>query len=122
MYNLTKEEKLNFVLKTQIELKVSANTISKNTKLTEAGVQRILNGTSKSPQENSLNQIIEFFKSKMSAENSNNSVNEPEMKYITIPETTELQQQIINMYKEIFEIRNEVGRLQKILEENSVKY
>jgi predicted transcriptional regulator len=48
-------------LKKQKELNISATTISKNTKLTEAGIQRILKGVSKNPQEDSLNQIIQFF-------------------------------------------------------------
>lgn len=36
-------------MKNQKELKISANTISKNTDLTEVGVQRILKGISKNP-------------------------------------------------------------------------
>jgi hypothetical protein len=123
MYNLTKEEKINFILKTQKELQISANTISKNTKLTESGVQRILKGTSKNPQENSLNQIIDFFITKVTGSELNNELlKEPKEDYTKIPKTEELQQDIINLYKEISALFKEKTRLEKLLEENQIKY
>lgn len=123
MYNLTKEEKLIFILKTQKELNLSANTISKNTELTEAGVQRILKGISKNPQENSLNKIIEFFIAiKTGIDTIKNTVNENEAEYIKIPSINELQQEIINSFKEIKELTKENVKLKELLEENNIKY
>jgi hypothetical protein len=69
MYNLSKIEKLNFVLEKCKELSISAYEIAKNTDLTEAGIIRILNGTSKNPHENTLNSIILFLEKKVLGKN-----------------------------------------------------
>lgn len=60
MYGLTKLQKLKFILETLAENKISAYEISKNTKLTEAGVSRIIRKVAKNPHESSLDQILEF--------------------------------------------------------------
>ena len=65
MYNLTKKEKLNFILEKIEELGFSAYEISKDTNLTEAGIARILKGVAKNPHETSLNEIILFLEKKV---------------------------------------------------------
>lgn len=123
MYNLTKEEKLNFILKNQKELKISANTISKNTDLTEAGVQRILKGISKNPQEKSLNKIVEYIISLTTGSNLHKeATQEAEADYIKIPNTNELQQEIINCFKEIKELTKENTKLKDLLDQNNINY
>jgi transcriptional regulator with XRE-family HTH domain len=69
MYNLSKKEKLDFVLEKCKELGISAYEIAKNTDLTEAGIMRIFNGTSKNPHENTLNSIILFLEKKVLGKN-----------------------------------------------------
>lgn len=69
MYNLSKKEKLEFVLEKCKELSISAYEIAKNSNLTEAGIIRILNGTSKNPHENTLDSIILFLEKKVLGKN-----------------------------------------------------
>lgn len=124
MYGLSKEEKLKFILKTYKELNISANTISKNTKLTEAGIQRILNGTSKNPQENSLNEIILFFEKKVlgSEIGKNTEVNEPKEIY-----SKELIEKInnnplITCLNENNKLTREIITLQNLLRKNNIPF
>jgi len=118
MYDLNKQEKLNFVLKNQKELKISANTISKNTKLTEAGIQRILNGTSKNPQENSLNEIIEFFEKRILGSDEN-KIEEPPAVY-TDPNLDLTK--YVNCIERESKLLKEIHKLQSLLRKNSIEF
>jgi DNA-binding transcriptional MerR regulator len=114
MNNLTKEEKLRFIIEKQEKFRFSAHLISKNTGISNAGVQRILDGTSKSPQEKSLNLIMEFFERKESGTNLNVKESlKPAADYIDIPKIHELQQEIISLYRELKELRSNLSECQK---------
>lgn len=102
MYNLTKEQKLKFILEEVEKLGVSAYEISKNTNLTDAGVGRILNGTVKNPHENSLNAIIDYLEKKvlgsnLKENNTQNIISEPSQDYLSVSpnEVSEIEDEII---------------------------
>lgn len=65
MYNLSKKEKLDFILKKVNELELTAYDIGKKTKLSASGIENILNKTVKNPQENTLDKILLFLESKV---------------------------------------------------------
>ena len=118
MYNLTKKEKLEFVLKNQKELNISANSISKNTKLTEAGVQRILKGISKNPQEDSLNQIMEFFEKKITGTGLNKVEEHPPI----YEKSDQDLKKLVQCLEKESKLRNEIQRLQRILRKNKIEF
>jgi ABC-type uncharacterized transport system ATPase subunit len=122
MRNLTKKDKLDFILKTYKEFNITATNISKNTKLTEAGVQRILNGTSKNPQENSLNEIITFFERKLLA-----SQEKKEIDRVEEPATVYKKLEVdIKKYIDCIEtgskLRIEITKLQALLRKNNIPF
>lgn len=118
MYNLNKKEKLDFVLKNQKELKITANTIAKNTKLTEAGIQRIINGTSKNPQEDSLNQIIEFFEKKVLGSEIN-KVEETPATYFN--PNLDLKK-YVNCIERESKLLKEIHKLHSLLRKNNIEF
>jgi hypothetical protein len=124
MYNLSKKEKLDFVLKTQKELNITANTISKNTKLTEAGIQRIINGTSKNPQENSLNEIILFFEKKVlgTETDKKTEVNEPSIIYGTEIMEDIKKNPLVIALTENNRLTREILNLQNLLRINNISF
>lgn len=75
MYNLNKKEKLEFVLQKIQELGISAYEISNNSKITEAGVSRIIKGIAKNPHESSIDIILEYLE-KRNKTSENNKVEE----------------------------------------------
>lgn len=126
MYNLTKEQKLNFILEQVKILGVSAYEISKKTNLTDAGVGRILNRSVKNPHENTLNTIIEFLESKVLGSNlkenyAQNLVSEPEEKLL-LEQPTNYSKQLIDCQKETAELYRHVMYLQNLLRDNKVEF
>jgi transcriptional regulator with XRE-family HTH domain len=115
MDTLTKKEKLLYILEKVKLTGYSAHYISKNAGLSEAGVQRILNGTSKSPQKKSLDAIIDLF-------NLDKNDSKKELEYINIPKIHEFQQEIISLYREAKNLRIEITRLERLLEKNNITY
>ena len=130
MYGLTKKEKLEFVLKTVKEKQYSAYDIAKNTQLTEAGITRILDGTSKKPQENSLDAIMHFLIEKQTGseykiKNTVNYVNESTDVEYNInyqKENIVLTKQIIKYMQEAYDLLAENVKLKLLLEKNNIKY
>jgi len=118
MNTLSKKEKLEFVLKFQKELNITANTIAKNTKLTEAGVQRILNGTSKSPQENSLNEILLFFEKRVLGSEAN-KVEEPPVVYAN--PNLDLTK-YVNCIERESKLLKEIHKLHNLLRRNNIEF
>jgi len=117
---MNKIEKIDFIKKSIKAKELTAYKIAKAIGTSSVGIQKIINGETKNPNSSTLDLIIEYIKNPDKREID--KLSEPEEKYITIPKTTELQQQIINMYKDIFEFKTELGRLQRILDENLIKY
>lgn len=60
---MNKTDKLDFILNRVAELKLSNYIISQNTKLTEAGVARIINRISKNPHNTSIDLIFDYLDS-----------------------------------------------------------
>lgn len=123
MYNLSKEEKLDFILKKQKELNISATLISKNTKLTEAGVQRILKGISKSPQESSLNAILEFFERKVSGSENNKVEENKPATYEKEPVNFDIEKNpLVICLNEKNNLTKEIMKLQGLLRKNKIDF
>lgn len=116
MYNLSKKEKLNFILEKVSEMNLSAYTISQNTTLTEAGVARILKGLAKNPHENSLNAIIEFLEVKVLGSEIG-KVAEPKEEYKKID-----SEGYKNCLQDVNKYMREVIMLQNILRENNIPF
>lgn len=123
MYNLSKEEKLDFILKKQKELNISATLISKNTKLTEAGVQRILKGISKSPHESSLNAILEFFERKVSGTENNKVEENKPAPYKKEPINFDIEKNpLVICLNEKNNLTKEIMKLQGLLRKNKIDF
>lgn len=117
---MNKLEKIDFIKKSIKEKELTAYKIAKAIGTSSVGIQKIINNETKNPNSSTLDLIIEYIKNPDKKEAD--KMEETSAKYITIPKTTELQQQIINMYKDIFELRTELARLQRILEDNLIEY
>lgn len=118
MYNLTKKEKLDFILKKVDEMQLTAYDIGKKTKLSASGVENILNKTVKNPQENTLDKILLFLESKVLGSEINKVEEHPPMyeksdfdikKYISCMETEN-------------KLRKEIYKLQGLLRKNSIEF
>jgi transcriptional regulator with XRE-family HTH domain len=118
MRGLSKKEKLEFILEKVSELGFSAYEISKEIKLTEAGVSRILKGIAKKPHETSLDEILLFLERKVLGIDID-KVAEPEAEY----KKTNID---INKYIECIEtenkLRKEIQRLKNILRTNKIEF
>ena len=60
MTTLTKQKKLDFIRELVETESITAYTIAKNTNITESGVQRLLNGSTKNPHINTVNGIYKY--------------------------------------------------------------
>lgn len=118
MYNLNKKEKLEIVLQKIQELGISAYEISNNSKITEAGVARIIKGIAKNPHESSIDIILEYLE-KRNKTGENNKVEEH-------PPIYEKAIFDINKYISCMEteskLRKEIHRLQGILRKNKIEF
>jgi hypothetical protein len=121
MYNLSKKEKLEFVLEKCKELSISAYEIAKNTNLTEAGIMRILNKTSKNPHENTLNAIILFLEKKVLGKNNSENIHILEEEK-TIYTKTDYSNDFINCLEERNRLTKEVIKLQILLSKNNIEF
>lgn len=121
MYNLSKKEKLEFVLEKCKELSISAYEIAKNTNLTEAGIIRILNGTSKNPHQNTLDSIILFLEKKVLGKNVGENIHiieEEKTEY----NKTDYSKEFINCLEERNRLTKEVIKLQILLTKNNIEF
>ena len=116
MYNLTKEQKLKFIIEKVAEMNISAYEISKKTNLTAAGIGKILNNSIKNPHENSLNTIIEFLEQKILGTEIG-KVSEPKEEYKRID-----SEGYRNCLQDVNKYMREVIMLQNILRENNIPF
>jgi len=118
MYNLTKKEKLDFILRKIREMELTAYDIGKKTKLSVSGVEKIINGTVKNPQENTVDKILLFLENKVLGSELN-KVEEP----IVVYEKSGFD---INKYISCMEtekkLTKEIHRLQGILRKNNINF
>lgn len=83
MYDLTKEEKLDFIISKSKELGVTSYDYGKNTELSDLGARNILNGISKNPRTKNLNIMLKYLESEVLASNVG-KVQEPIEDYKTL--------------------------------------
>lgn len=128
MYDLTKQQKLNFIKEQVTILQIRAYEIAKNTSLTEAGIGKILNGTVKNPQERSLNEIIEYLEKKMlgsNTDNTSNTVKKTDLNESIEKQSTNNFEDLIK-YAECLEKENklikEIVKLHGILRDNNIDF
>lgn len=118
MYNLTKEEKLKFILEKVEELGFTAYEISKEINLTEAGVSRILKGIAKNPHETSLNEIILFLEKKVTGTEIG-KVSEPNSEYETAKSDLKAA---VECQKEVNKLTLEIIKLHGLLRKNNIPF
>lgn len=122
MYNLTKEEKLKFVLDKIQELGLSAYEISNNIKMTEAGVARIIKRVAKSPHESSLNELIQYLEKKVLGSNLDNNsqlLEEPKPNY----DIAKIDREgYTNCLQEVNKLTKQVIFLQGLLRKNKIEF
>lgn len=121
MYGLTNKQKLAFILEKVEEMKLTAYDIGKKTKLSITGIDKILNGTSKNPQEKTLNTIIDYLESKVLGtnlhSNSTQVVNKPSANY----ETDDLRA-LVNCQQQIIDLTKRLADLKQLLRDNELKF
>ena len=125
MYNLTKKEKLDFILKTVADLELTAYDIGKKTKLSASGVEKILNKTSKNPQENTLDKILLFLESKVLGLNlstDKDKLEEPQEKYNSQIMDEVQKNPLVVCLNEKNELTLEVVKLQNLLRKNNIDF
>ena len=118
MNDLTKEEKLKFILEKVEELGFTAYEISKEINLTEAGVSRILKGIAKNPHETSLNEIILFLEKKVTVTEIG-KVSEPNSEYETAKNDLKAA---IECQKEVNKLTVEIIKLHGLLRKNNIPF
>ncbi|WP_405329578.1 hypothetical protein [Leeuwenhoekiella sp. LLG6367-2.1] len=62
---LRKEEKINLIREESEKHGITAYEMAKATGMTESGIARILDGTSKNPHNNSINKLLEFVETRI---------------------------------------------------------
>lgn len=122
MYGLTKKEKLDFILKQIEKLELTSYDIGKKTNLSISGIEKIINGTSKNPHEETLNKIINFLENKVVGTNIVNTVQETKEVY-----NKEIMDKVKNdpfyiLLSEKSELTKEVIYLQGILRKNNIPF
>lgn len=87
MYNLTNEEKLDFIIKKSEELGITSYEYGQETELSDLGARNILNRNSKNPRTKNLNIMLQYLESKvvgsgLNTKNKNDTlIQEPNINY-----------------------------------------
>lgn len=121
MYNLTKKEKLDFILKKVAEKEITAYEIGKKTGLNVGGIEKILKKTVKNPQEKTLNTLIEYLESKVlgsKIEDIIHKTEEPKNNTYMAPD----QERLLKCLEESNEMLREINRLQSLLRKHNIEY
>lgn len=121
MYNLTRKEKKEIILKKVAEFEITAYEISKKTGLNVGGIEKILNGTVKNPHENTLNSILEYLEKYLLGRKEGSIIHtiaEPKTEY----NTQEVSKRLIDCLEETIELRKELSRLKMVLIKNKIEF
>ncbi|MNY04886.1 hypothetical protein D3C86_1375890 [compost metagenome] len=124
MYELTKKQKLDFILKKIEELELTSYDIGKKTNLSISGIEKIINGTSKNPHEETLNKILGFLENKVIGTNigNNNEVNEPPPVYSRDTMEEVKNNPLVIALTENNRLTREIIILQSLLRENKIPF
>jgi transcriptional regulator with XRE-family HTH domain len=121
MFGLTKKEKLEFVLEQIKKKQLTAYEIGKKTKLSVSGIDKIINGESKNPQENTLNKIILYLEELQLGSGLKNS-KEPDPEYILHPNKEDDLRKLLECEKERNKLTLEILQLQSLLRERKIPF
>lgn len=69
MYDLTKDEKLKFIIEKSEELGITSYEYGQNTSISDLGARNILTGESKNPRTKNLNIMLEYLMKKVTGTN-----------------------------------------------------
>lgn len=126
MYGLTKKQKLEFILKRVAEYDLTAYDIGKKIDMSASGIEKILKGISKNPQEKTLNKIIDYLQKKVlgsELSTKENIVKEEEKKYLSQNTIDELENNpLVKCLNEQLKLTAENIRLKQLLTENNIKF
>jgi transcriptional regulator with XRE-family HTH domain len=121
MFGLTKKEKLEFVLQQIKKKQLTAYEIGKKTKLSVSGIDKIINGESKNPQENTLNKIILYLEELQLGSGLKN-LKEPDSEYILHPNKEDDLRKLLECEKERNKLTLEILKLQSLLRERKIPF
>lgn len=121
MFGLTKKEKLEFVLEQIKEKRLTAYEIGKKTKLSVTGIDKIINGESKNPQENTLNRIIVYL-DELQLGSGLKNLKEPDPEYISEPNKEDDLRKLLECEKERNKLTLEILQLQNLLRERKIPF
>jgi transcriptional regulator with XRE-family HTH domain len=121
MFGLTKKEKIEFVLEQIKKKQLTAYEIGKKTKLSVSGIDKIINGESKNPQENTLNKIILYLEELQLGSGLKN-LKEPDSEYILHPNKEDDLRKLLDCEKEKNKLTLEILQLQNILRERKIPF
>lgn len=122
MFGLTKKEKLETIIKIVGENDLTAYEIGKNTGLSVSGIDKILNGTVKKPQNNSLDKILLFLEKRLLGSDlgkAENILQEPNEEYAI---NTSPSDKIKKCNEEVNRLTTEIVNLHKILRKNRIPF
>jgi transcriptional regulator with XRE-family HTH domain len=117
MKDLTKQEKLNYIINHCKKNDITAYEIGKNTGLNVSGIDRIIKGMTENPNNSTINLIYDFLKNPEKF--TLNEVNEPKEDYSNIKE---LQLYVIELQKDVILLEKEKARLMRLLETHNIPY
>ena len=117
MKELTKKQKLDFIIKHCNENDVTAYMIGKHTGLNTSGIDKILKGLTENPNNLTVNLIYDFLVNPDKF--GIGMVEEPMENYSDI---SVLQKTVIDLQREMIELIKENAKLRTILEKNNIPF
>lgn len=126
MNNFTKEKKIDFIRQVFPKMGISVNKMANEIPLTAAGIQRILDGTTKNPHINSVEVLFDYIhEAAFQNEILKKAVEEEGGYYFEknpIPTPAELLVKIDTLHGIIHKYRDEIDRLESILKKHKIEY
>lgn len=121
MSKLTKQKKLEILLKHAKEHNITAYEIGKNTKISTYAVQKILNGETKNPNEITVDAILEFIEKAITGTHiKENKVNETPDEYEKT--NIDFSKELKECYQNSIEQLKYIGYLKNLLYKNNIEF
>jgi transcriptional regulator with XRE-family HTH domain len=117
MKDLTKEEKLQYIINHCKKYEITAYQIGKHTGLNVSGLNKLIKGMTENPNKSTINLIYDFLTNPERF--TEKIVNEPKEDYSNIKE---LQLYVIELQKDVILLEKEKTRLMRLLEKHNITY
>jgi transcriptional regulator with XRE-family HTH domain len=126
---MKKLSKLKIILDTVKEHNITAYEIGKNTNLSTVAIQKILKGETKSPNEKTLDIILQFIEDAIVGSNYK-GVREPVPEYLKVDtsfkdsdsELARCYKEQIHLMRKIDYLKTEISKLYDLLESHNIKF